>query len=74
MTEQRKDPPLDDPRLEDPEDVLRPEVDLQMGGEEDLSGSGEEGLAELDEENLYGNDVIVKGELDNRAPDEPADA
>ena len=65
MTERRQDPLLDEPYEDDPEDVLVPEVDLQLGGDVDLSGSGEEGLAELDEENLYGNDVIVEGEFDD---------
>lgn len=74
MTERRLDPLLDDPNLDDLEDDLRPEVDLQLGGEEDLAGSGAEGLAELDEENLYGNDVIVEGEFDDNPPSRPAGA
>ena len=65
MTEGRQDPLLDEPYQDDPEDILVPEVDLQLGGDVDLSGSGDEGLAELDEENLYGNDVIVEGEFDD---------
>ena len=67
MTERRTDPLLDEPYEDDPRDILEPALDLQLGGDEDLSGSGEEGLAELDEENLYGNDVIVDGEFDDDA-------
>lgn len=67
MNERRQVPLLDQPYKDDPEDTLEPAVDLQLGGDEDLSGSGEEGLAELDEENLYGNDVIVEGEFDDPA-------
>ena len=71
MTERRMDPFQDNSELTDSEEGFMPEVDLQLGGDEDLSGSGEEGLAELDEENLYGNDVIVEGEFDD-APQRPA--
>lgn len=69
MTERRPDPLLDEPYADDPEDILVPELDLQLGGDVDLSGSGQEGLAELDEENLYGNDVIVEGEFDDAMQD-----
>ena len=65
MTERRNDPFQEDAKLADSEEGYLPNVDLQLGGDEDLSGSGEEGLAELDEENMYGNDVIVEGEFDD---------
>jgi hypothetical protein len=67
VTERRMDPLLDEPFEDDPQDILEPSVDLQLGGDDRLSGSGEEGLAQLDEENLYGNDVIVDGEFDDDA-------
>lgn len=60
MTERRMDPFQETSDAPDLEEGELPGVDLQLGGDEDLSGSGEEGLAELDEENLYGNDVIVE--------------
>ena len=67
MTERRMDPLLNEPFEDDPQDILKPSVDLQLGGDDRLSGSGEEGLAQLDEENLYGNNVIVDGEFDDDA-------
>ena len=73
MTERRNDPFQEDARLADSEDGYLPNVDLQLGGDEDLSGSGEEGLAELDEENMYGNDVIVEGEFDDAVSAGPSD-
>ncbi len=73
MSERRQDPLLDQPYKDDPEDVLEPAVDLQLGGDVDLSGSGPDGLAELDEENLYGNDVMVEGELDDAEAETPTD-
>jgi hypothetical protein len=73
MTERRNDPFQEDAPLADSEEGYLPNVDLQLGGDEDLAGSGEEGLAELDEENLYGNDVIVECEFDDAAQRNPTD-
>ena len=45
---------------DDLEDGVLPGVDLQLGDDPEISGGDD--LAEMDEENLYGNDVIVDGE------------
>jgi len=65
MTERRMDPFQETSDVPDLEEGELPDVDLQLGGDEALSGSGDQGLAELDEENMYGNDVIVEGESDD---------
>jgi hypothetical protein len=51
--------------IQDPEDGILPGVDLQLGDDPAISGGDD--LAEIDEENLYGNDVIVDpdGEFDD---------
>lgn len=60
MTERRPDPfenEFDEPG---PQDGILNGVDLQLGGDDDAAG--DDTLATLDEENLYGNDVIVNME------------
>ena len=47
----------DDFDPEDLEDGIIPGLDLQLGDEPEISGGDD--LAEQDEENLYGNDVLV---------------
>jgi hypothetical protein len=42
---------------DDPEEGVLPGVDLQLGEDEEISGGDD--LAEQDEENMYGNDVLV---------------
>jgi hypothetical protein len=57
MTERKSDPFEDQADLADLEDGVLPGVDLQLGGDDDAAG--DTNLDTLDEENLYGNDVIV---------------
>ena len=46
-----------DDQTEELEDGIIPGLDMQLGDDPDISGGDD--LAELDEENLYGNDVLV---------------
>jgi hypothetical protein len=60
MTERKPDPFEDQSDQLDLEDGVLPGVDLQLGGDDDAAG--DTSLDTLDEENLYGNDVIVNDE------------
>lgn len=71
MTERRMDPFQETSDQPDPADGELPGLDLQLGGDPDLSGSGEDGPAEYDEENMYGNDVIVDTDPGDRDPSNP---
>ena len=64
MIDRRKDPFQETSDVPDPEEGELPGVDLQLGGPDEVAGSGDEGLATLDEQNMYGNDVIVDPEPD----------
>jgi len=61
MTERHR-PQQDDLELPDLEDGVLPDVDLGLGSDAEISGGDD--LARLDEENLYGNDVLVGPEDD----------
>lgn len=52
----------DDPELPDLEDGILPDVDLDLGSDTEISGGDD--LALMDEENMYGNDVLVGPEDD----------
>ena len=74
MTEHKRDPfeyVEDEPG---PQDGILPGVDLQLGGDD--AAAGDDNLATLDEENLYGNDVIVDEEIytDSDVTDESIDS
>ena len=71
MTDRRHDPFLEDE--ENLENGVIPRLDLQLGGDVEASGEGDDGLASLDEENLYGNDVSVDGEFEDRLLRGPAE-
>ena len=62
MTERKPDPFEYESDEPNPEEGILPGVDLQLGGDDDAAGDNN--LADLDEENLYGNDVIVDMEED----------
>ena len=57
MTERKPDPFENQSDQPDLEEGILPGVDLQLGGDDDAAG--DTNLDTLDEENLYGNDVIV---------------
>lgn len=57
MNEQRRTHFSDEESLPDLDEGILPGVDLDLGAESDISGGND--LAELDEENLYGNDVLI---------------
>ena len=71
MVEGRPDPFQDEGDLQDAEQGALPGVDLQLGDEVEISGGDD--LADQDEENLYGNDVIISDEEDE-IEDEPGPA
>lgn len=56
MTE-RPRPIDDDPEIPDLEHGVLPDVDLDLGSDTEISGGDD--LALMDEENMYGNDVLV---------------
>ena len=57
MTDRNSDPFEDQSDQPDLEEGVLPGVDLQLGGDDDAAG--DTNLDSMDEENLYGNDVIV---------------
>jgi hypothetical protein len=65
MTQRRLDPFQEDDA--DPGEGVLPNLDLDLGGDEEAVGDADDDLASLDEENMYGNDVVVKGEFENRS-------
>ena len=67
MTKRTPDPFEDQNEVPDLEDGVLPGVDLQLGGDDDAAG--DHNLDTLDEENLYGNDVLVDPE-EIELPDE----
>jgi len=62
----RVDPFQDQSRLPDPDEGVIPDLDMQFGDDPEISGGDD--LAKMDEENLYGSDVIVEGEAEDCPP------
>ena len=71
MTERKPDPFEDESDTPQPGEGRLPGVDLQLGAPSQTEGDGN--LDTLDEENMYGNDVIVEEEIyaDPDLTDEP---
>ena len=71
MTERRPDPFESDGNTPQPGEGRLPGIDLQVGGPPQTSG--DDNLAAYDEENMYGNDVIVEEDIydDPDLTDEP---
>jgi hypothetical protein len=58
MNERNRIPQGEENELPDLEHGLLPGVDLDLGSDSDVSGGDD--LSSIDEENLYGNDVIIR--------------
>jgi hypothetical protein len=71
MTERRPDPFESEDNTPQPGEGRLPGIDLHVGGPPQTSG--DDNLATYDEENMYGNDVIVEEDIydDPDLTDEP---